>query len=123
MTISPFVKEPKFQLHSQVMDYESLNKLHSIKKIKVLLRYPIFKMQYLFKEMLFWHTVFNISVYRTCTIMFSEKNSIYSKHSFSVTMVTQCPSTAGICIKETILQGISHNATVIKIMIFSTKST
>ena len=73
--------------------------------------------------MLFLHTVFSISMYRTFTIMFSETNLIYSKYSFFVTMVTQCPSTSGICIKENILQQISHNATVIKMMIFSTKST
>ena len=61
-------------------------------------------MQYLFKEMLLLHTDFNISMCRTCTIMFSEKNLIYSKYSFSVTMVTQCPSTSGISIKDNILQ-------------------
>ena len=92
-------------------------------KSKVLFRLLIFKMQYLFKEMLLLHTVFNISMYRTCTIMFSEKNLIYSKHSFSITMVIQCPPTSWICIKENILQQTSHNATVIKIMIFSTKPT
>ena len=47
--------------------------------------------------MLFLHTVSNIQMYRICTTMFSENNSIYSKYSFSVTMVTQYPFTLGIC--------------------------
>ena len=60
-----------------------------IPKSNILLRYQIFMIQYLFEEIIFLHTVFNIEMCKTCFTMFSEKYLVHSNDSFSVAIVTQ----------------------------------
>ena len=70
------------------MSYGSLSKLYAIPNISFFCDSK-FSNIYLFTKILFLHTAFDIQICNICSAVLEAKNSIHSKDSCSVTIVTQ----------------------------------